>query len=60
MGFDPESRAWFQRLPSTLCCMISSANDCVYRLTVNASEEPFSVWFLRWWRTGARFDPVLW
>lgn len=26
------------------------------RLT--ASEEPFSVWFKRFWRTGARFDSV--
>ena len=29
-----------------------------YRLT--ACEEPFSVWFWRWWKTGARFDTLDW
>lgn len=27
---------------------------------INACSEPFSVWFPRWWRTGARFDNVDW
>lgn len=29
-----------------------------YRIT--ACSEPCSVWFVRWWRTGARFDSVQW
>lgn len=29
-----------------------------YRIT--ACSEGFSVWFVRWWRTGARFDSVQW
>lgn len=29
-----------------------------YRIT--ACHDPFSVWFWRWWRTGARFDSVDW
>ncbi|KAF7965985.1 hypothetical protein HWV62_40557 [Athelia sp. TMB] len=27
---------------------------------ITACEEPFSVWFKRFWKTGARFDSVLW
>ena len=27
---------------------------------LNACHDPFSVWFFRWWRTGARFDAVDW
>ncbi|KIH92991.1 lipid acyl hydrolase [Sporothrix brasiliensis 5110] len=27
---------------------------------INACSEPFSVWFRRWWKTGARFDSVDW
>ncbi|KAF8655297.1 hypothetical protein AX16_003196 [Volvariella volvacea WC 439] len=27
---------------------------------ITACEEPFSVWFQRFWRTGARFDSVQW
>ncbi len=27
---------------------------------INACREPMSVWFPRWWRTGARFDSVDW
>ncbi|KII95167.1 hypothetical protein PLICRDRAFT_97425 [Plicaturopsis crispa FD-325 SS-3] len=27
---------------------------------ISACEEPFSVWFKRFWRTGARFDSILW
>ena len=29
-----------------------------YRL--DACSEPFRVWFPRWWKTGARFDSILW
>lgn len=24
------------------------------------SGDPFSVWFKRWWKTGARYDPIAW
>ena len=27
---------------------------------ITACEEPISVWFKRFWKTGARFDSVLW
>ncbi|KAK3190984.1 hypothetical protein K4F52_002933 [Lecanicillium sp. MT-2017a] len=27
---------------------------------INACREPMSVWFPRWWKTGARFDSVDW
>ena len=27
---------------------------------LTACWEPFPAWFFRWWRTGARFDPVDW
>lgn len=27
---------------------------------INACQESFSVWFRRWWRTGARFDSIDW
>ncbi|CAK7262512.1 hypothetical protein SEPCBS57363_000101 [Sporothrix epigloea] len=27
---------------------------------INACSEPLSVWLLRWWKTGARFDSVDW
>lgn len=27
---------------------------------IDACEDPFIVWFRRWWRTGARFDAVDW
>lgn len=27
---------------------------------INACREPMSVWFFRWWKTGARFDSVDW
>jgi predicted acylesterase/phospholipase RssA len=27
---------------------------------ITACEEPFRVWFKRFWTTGARFDSVLW
>ncbi|CDK29936.1 unnamed protein product [Kuraishia capsulata CBS 1993] len=27
---------------------------------ITACSDPFSVWFKRWWKTGARFDPVDW
>lgn len=27
---------------------------------IRACEDPFSVWFPRWWRTGARFDSLDW
>jgi predicted acylesterase/phospholipase RssA len=27
---------------------------------ITACEEPFSVWFKRFWTTGARFDSVAW
>lgn len=27
---------------------------------INACHDPFSVWFRRWWTTGARFDSVDW
>jgi len=27
---------------------------------INACAEPFSVWFPRWWKTGARFDSIDW
>ncbi|CAK7228044.1 hypothetical protein SBRCBS47491_006771 [Sporothrix bragantina] len=27
---------------------------------INACSEPLSVWFRRWWKTGARFDSVDW
>ncbi|KAI0028467.1 acyl transferase/acyl hydrolase/lysophospholipase, partial [Vararia minispora EC-137] len=27
---------------------------------ITACEEPFRVWFKRFWKTGARFDSVLW
>ncbi|KAI0460362.1 ADP-ribosylation factor family-domain-containing protein [Xylaria acuta] len=27
---------------------------------INACSEPITTWFLRWWKTGARFDSVDW
>ncbi|RDA84936.1 hypothetical protein CP532_5156 [Ophiocordyceps camponoti-leonardi (nom. inval.)] len=27
---------------------------------IKACHEPLTVWFLRWWRTGARFDALAW
>lgn len=27
---------------------------------ITACEEPFRVWFWRFWKTGARFDSVSW
>ena len=27
---------------------------------ISACEEPFNVWFKRFWATGARFDSVAW
>jgi predicted acylesterase/phospholipase RssA len=27
---------------------------------ITACEEPFEVWFKRFWKTGARFDSVTW
>jgi len=27
---------------------------------INACSEPMSIWFRRWWKTGARFDSVDW
>lgn len=27
---------------------------------INACSEPFTTWFPRWWKTGARFDSVDW
>lgn len=27
---------------------------------ITACHDPFRVWFMRWWRTGARFDSVDW
>ncbi|TIA98977.1 hypothetical protein E3P77_03727 [Wallemia ichthyophaga] len=27
---------------------------------IKACEDSFSVWFPRWWRTGARFDTIAW
>ncbi|RKF57246.1 Patatin-like phospholipase domain-containing protein [Erysiphe neolycopersici] len=27
---------------------------------INGCSEPLSVWFPRWWKTGARFDPIDW
>ncbi|KAL9130960.1 MAG: hypothetical protein Q9217_001006 [Psora testacea] len=27
---------------------------------INACGEPFSTWFPRWWKTGARFDSLKW
>ena len=27
---------------------------------ITACEEPFNIWFKRFWTTGARFDSVLW
>jgi predicted acylesterase/phospholipase RssA len=27
---------------------------------IRACQDPFSVWFRRWWRTGARFDSIDW
>jgi len=32
--------------------------DLAKRLT--AFDQPFQVWFKRFWSTGARFDAVLW
>lgn len=32
--------------------------EIAHRIT--ACEEPFTVWFKRFWKTGARFDSVLW
>ncbi|ODQ77616.1 hypothetical protein BABINDRAFT_22396, partial [Babjeviella inositovora NRRL Y-12698] len=29
-------------------------------LKITSCGEPFRVWFLRWWKTGARFDAVDW
>ena len=29
-----------------------------YRM--NACSESFPIWFPRWWKTGARFDPLQW
>jgi predicted acylesterase/phospholipase RssA len=27
---------------------------------INACSEPFTIWFSRWWKTGARFDSLDW
>lgn len=27
---------------------------------ITACEEPFEIWFKRFWKTGARFDSVAW
>ena len=27
---------------------------------IDACSEPISIWFRRWWKTGARFDSLLW
>lgn len=52
-------------LIAAFCC---TRTDAELRESLNpglakyltAAEDPFHVWIRRWWRTGARFDPVIW
>jgi hypothetical protein len=32
--------------------------EIAHRIT--ACEEPIRIWLQRFWKTGARFDPILW